>query len=157
MSVFRLIFLVTLAPAAFLGLRRGGDSAICALVLLLSFGSTLLSWPSGDPAFLNAAFDATLALIVALSCESREAAFLGLLFAIAASFSLIFGVTGWSAREYHFIYANGLSLIGHAQNLWVAWWGRGLDQLHFRSWKVGRGALGTRYGLRAADRAAHGP
>ncbi len=157
MSLFRLIFLMTLAPAAVLGLRRGGDSALCALVLLMSFGSTFLAWPSGDPVFLNAAFDATLALIVALSCESREAAFLGILFAIAAAFSLIFGVTGWASGEYHFLYANGLSAVGHAQNIWVAWWGRGLDQLHLRSWQMGRRRLGAGHGLRAADHSPHGP
>lgn len=114
--IFRLLFIITLAPAVFLGLRRERDFQFVALVLCFSFAASFPAW-DGNPIWNNAASDALFGGLIILFCRERIPLFIGGLFLFASSISIIYGICIQPEMGYARIYAHSLSVIGHIENL----------------------------------------
>lgn len=111
MSPYVALFIATLAPAVMIGMARGGDSAIVAVVVLASFLGSHLSWRSDDPALMNALSDVICAALIVVLCQARWAMGVAVLFLIAVACSIAHEVRGLIA------YAHVISAIGHMQNI----------------------------------------
>lgn len=111
MTIYVALYLVTLVPAFLVGMRRGGDSALVAVVLLASFLGAHLSWRSEDPVLVNAMSDVICAAIIVILCNARWAMGVAVLFLLAVACSITQEVRGMIA------YAHVLSFIGHMQNI----------------------------------------
>lgn len=111
MTIYVALFLVTLAPAVILGMRRGDDSAIVAVVLLASFLGAHLAWRSEDPVLVNAISDLICAALIVILCNSGWPMGVAVLFLLAVGCSLIEEVHGLRA------YVHIISVIGHMQNI----------------------------------------
>lgn len=118
--IFKIFFLLTLAPAVYLAFRRGGDFVTTGVVLLGSWGVSLASWPTTAPIWSNAVCDVLCAAFIAVLCGEQACLFVGLLFGVAASISLIYGMYIFPETTYDPLYAHTLSVIGHTQNVALA-------------------------------------
>lgn len=143
--MFRLLFLLTLAPAVWYGFRRGGDFTVVAIVLTGSWALSWVAWPTVDPILTNAMSDLLCAAFIAILCSHRACLFVGLLFGAVSSLSIIYGLCILPSTTYSLAYAHAVSIGGHLQNLVLlfgatdAGTGRRLRDL---------GAAGRRLGLR---------
>jgi hypothetical protein len=105
------LFIATLAPAVIVGMARGGDGAIVAVIVLASFLGAHLSWRSPDPVLTNAMSDLACAALIIVLCQARWAMGVAVLFLVAVACSVAHEVRGMSA------YVHVISAIGHMQNV----------------------------------------
>lgn len=139
---FKALYLLTLIPAVYLGMRRGGDFITCSIIVLGNWAAGLFTFSTASPVLANAMSDLLSATFIAILCTNRACLFVGLLLGFASTISIVYGMVILPNIGYHVVYAHILSTVGHAQNLCLLF-GALDDGIRARILEVLRGLRGA--------------
>jgi hypothetical protein len=136
LSIYHILFLITLAPAVVLGLRRGGDFAFAGLMLAASFAAAWAGFSYASPVWNNAVSDFLFGFLMTLFCRERRVLVVAAFFYAATGISIVYGICAQPEVGYSIYYAHLLSIIGHIENLALIF---GASDVGFRDGLDGRG------------------
>lgn len=114
---YQTIFMMTLIPALVLGMRRGGDFAMTAIVISGSWAISFFTFDTHNPMAANAVSDGLAASFIVAFCTEKAAIRVGLIFFASGLVSIAYGVYLHPQTSYGAHYAHVLSGLGHAENL----------------------------------------
>lgn len=140
MSIYVIAFLITLIPAVLVGIWRGGNARVIALVIGLSFVLSHLSWVSNHPLYSNTLSDLVCAAIILLYSNTQRCLYMAYLFIIAVMVSMVNGILIAPSIEHSIFTAWVLSILGHFQNIYLYWIkddDRGGKRIYRRIWDLG--------------------
>jgi len=121
--LFTALYIATLIPALYFGFKRGGDFTTVAIVMIGNWALGLFVWSGSNPIMTNAMNDMLAAAFIAILCRETTCLIIGLLLALSATISIIYGICVAPETSYHVVYAYVISTMGHLQNLWLTFGG----------------------------------